>query len=139
MDFKPILVELDIQTYNIDSIKIEEKITKSTKAILVVHLYGKACEIDKIEQIANKYDLKIIEDCTQAHGAKFKGQKVGSFGVGCFSFYPTKNLGALGDAGAITTNSDELGTKFESLRNYGSAVKYYNDITQDLMRYKLDF
>lgn len=126
--FKPVLVEPDIRTYNIDSFKIEEKITNNTKAILVVHLYGKACEMDKINQIAIKYNLKIIEDCAQAHGAKFKNQIVGSFGVGCFSFYPTKNLGALGDAGAITTDNEELSKKFKSLRNYGSSTKYYNDV-----------
>lgn len=125
---KPVLVEPDIKTYNIDSSKIEEKITAKTKAILVVHLYGKACEMDKISEIAQKYDLKMIEDCAQAHGAKFKGQKVGSFGIGCFSFYPTKNLGALGDAGAITCNNEEYKIKIQSLRNYGSSTKYHNDI-----------
>lgn len=123
----PILVEPDINTYNIDPNKIEEKITDKTKAILVVHLYGKACEMDKISSIANQHDLKIIEDCAQAHGARFKGQKVGSFGVGCFSFYPTKNLGALGDAGAITCKGEVYRNKLRSLRNYGSSVKYYND------------
>lgn len=125
--FKPILVEPDIETYNIDANKIEAKITKNTKAILVVHLYGKACEMDKILDIANKYKLQIIEDCAQAHGAKFKNQKIGSFGVGCFSFYPTKNLGALGDAGAITCNNEEYANKIKSLRNYGSTKKYHND------------
>jgi len=125
--FKPILVEPDIKTYNIDPNKIEEKITDKTKAILVVHLYGKTCEMDKITDISNKYDLEIIEDCAQAHGAKFKGKKVGSFGVGCFSFYPTKNLGALGDAGAITCDDEKYMQKIKSLRNYGSSKKYYND------------
>jgi len=125
--FKPVLVEPDIATYNIDPIKIEEKITKNTKAILVVHLYGKACDMNPIVSISQKYDLKIIEDVAQAHGAKYKGKSVGSFGVGCFSFYPTKNLGALGDAGAIITDDDKLAKLFKSLRNYGSAVKYYND------------
>lgn len=125
--FKPILVEPDIVTYNIDPTKIEEKITKNTKAILVVHLYGKSCDMEPIMSIVNKYDLKIIEDVAQAHGAQYKGQKVGSFGIGCFSFYPTKNLGALGDAGAITTDDDLLARMFRSLRNYGSNVKYYND------------
>jgi dTDP-4-amino-4,6-dideoxygalactose transaminase len=125
--FKPVLVEPDINTYNIDPSKIEEKITKKTKAILVVHLYGKACEMDKINEIAKKYNLEIIEDCAQAHGAKYKNQKVGSFGVGCFSFYPTKNLGALGDAGAITCNNIKYKDKIKSLRNYGSNKKYYND------------
>lgn len=126
--FKPVLVEPDINTYNIDSSKIEEKITNNTKAILVVHLYGKACEMDMINQIATKHDLKIIEDCAQAHGAKFKNQKVGSFGTGCFSFYPTKNLGALGDAGAITCEDESYTNKIKSLRNYGSSTKYYNDV-----------
>ena len=124
---KPILVEPDIKTYNLDASKIEKKITKNTKAILVVHLYGKSCEMDKITELANRYDLQIIEDCAQAHGAKFKGQKVGSFGIGCFSFYPTKNLGALGDAGAITCDNQEYRDKIKSLRNYGSAKRYYND------------
>jgi len=124
---KPVLVEPDIRTYNIDPKKIEEKITQKTKVILVVHLYGKPCDMDPIVALAKKYNLQIIEDVAQAHGANYKGQKVGTFGIGCFSFYPTKNLGALGDAGAITTNSDELKGKFKSLRNYGSAVKYYTD------------
>ena len=123
---KPILVEPNISTYNIDSSKIEEKITKKTKAILVVHLYGKPCEMDKITKISNKYNLKIIEDCAQAHGAKFKGKKIGSFGIGCFSFYPTKNLGALGDAGAITCKDESYMNKVKSLRNYGSTEKYHN-------------
>ena len=126
--FKPVLVEPDIKTYNIDASKIEQSISKNTKAILVVHLYGKACEMDKIREISKKYDLRIIEDCAQAHGAKFKGQKVGSFGVGCFSFYPTKNLGALGDAGAITCDNENYMKKIKSLRNYGSSKKYYNDV-----------
>ena len=125
--FKPILVEPDIKSYNIDADRIENRITERTKAILVVHLYGKACEMDKIDSIAKKYNLKIIEDCAQAHGAKFKGQKVGSFGVGCFSFYPTKNLGALGDGGAITSYSKSYCNHIKSLRNYGSSKKYYND------------
>jgi len=125
--FKPILVEPDIKTYNIDPDKIEEKISDRTKAILVVHLYGKACQMDKISNIAMRYNLVIIEDCAQAHGAKFKGQKVGSFGVGCFSFYPTKNLGALGDGGAIVCNDEEYANRLKALRNYGSYRKYYND------------
>ena len=125
--FKPVLVEPDINTYNIDSTKIEERITNKTKAILVVHLYGKACEMDKISDIAHKHNLEIIEDCAQAHGARFKNKKVGSFGIGCFSFYPTKNLGALGDAGAITCSDEQYKDKIKSLRNYGSSIKYYND------------
>ena len=125
--FKPILVEPNLASYNIDINKIEEKITKNTKAILVVHLYGKICEMDRIMTIAQKFDLKIIEDASQAHGAKYKQKMAGSFGVGCFSFYPTKNLGALGDAGAITTDDEYLDKKFKSLRNYGSSTKYYNN------------
>lgn len=125
--FKPVLVEPDIETYNIDPSKIEEKITSKTKAILVVHLYGKSCDMEPIVKLSEKYSLKIIEDCAQAHGAKYKDKMVGSFGVGCFSFYPTKNLGALGDAGAITTNDKQLFLKLKSLRNYGSSKKYYND------------
>ena len=125
--FKPILIEPNIKTYNIDVSKIEEKITDKTKALLVVHLYGKACEMDTVCEIANRYDLKIIEDCAQAHGAMYKGRTVGSFGVGCFSFYPTKNLGALGDGGAIVCKDEAYANKIRSLRNYGSSKKYYND------------
>lgn len=126
---QPILVEPDIQTYNIDARRIEEKITSKTKAILLVHLYGKICEMDTILQLAKKYNLKVIEDCAQAHGAKFKNTKAGNFGdFGAFSFYPTKNLGALADAGAVTCNNDDLRSKIETLRNYGSKVKYYNEV-----------
>lgn len=124
---KPVLVEPDIHTYNIDPLKIEEKINCNTKAIMVVHLYGKACDMDPIMQIANKYELPVIEDCAQAHGAMYKGQKIGTFGIGAFSFYPTKNLGALGDAGAITTNDSDKNDLFRALRNYGSKIKYQND------------
>ena len=126
---KPVLVEPNILTYNIDPDKIEEKISNRTKAVLVVHLYGKVCEMDKITAIANKHSLKIVEDCAQAHGASFKGVKAGNFGnFGAFSFYPTKNLGALGDAGAITTNDEELYNIINTLRNYGSKIKYQNDL-----------
>ncbi len=125
--FKPILIEPNINTYNIDPFLIEEKINTNTKAILVVHLHGKACEMDKIMNISVKYKLKVIEDCAQAHGAKFKDKKAGSFGIGCFSFYPTKNLGALGDGGAITSNDKSYNIKLKSLRNYGSKKKYYNE------------
>lgn len=125
----PILVEPDITTYNIDSKKIEEKITSKTCAVLVVHLYGKVCEMDAITAIAEKHNLKIIEDCAQAHGAKYKNVKAGSFGdINAFSFYPSKNLGAIADAGAITTNDNELAETIKSLRNYGSKVKYYNEL-----------
>ena len=126
---KPVLVEPDINTYNIDPNLIEAHITTKTAAILVVHLYGKACKMDDIQLLCNKYNLKLVEDCAQAHGAMFKGQKAGSFGeYGAFSFYPTKNLGALGDAGAITTQNDQLAEKVAMLRNYGSKVKYYNEV-----------
>ena len=124
---KPVLVEPDIRTYNIDPLKIEEHISEKTKAIMVVHLYGKACEMTSIMQLAGKYNLQLIEDCAQAHGAKYKGQKVGTFGTGAFSFYPTKNLGALGDAGAITTNDSKADSVFRAIRNYGSNIKYQND------------
>jgi dTDP-4-amino-4,6-dideoxygalactose transaminase len=126
---RPILVEPNISTYNIDADLIERAITKKTKAIMVVHLYGKVCEMDKILTIAKKYDLKVIEDCAQSHGAKFKNKVSGSFGdFAAHSFYPTKNLGALGDAGAITTSDIVLDSKIRTLRNYGSEKKYYNDI-----------
>ena len=125
LGLKPILVEPDINTYNIDPDKIEEKITKNTKAIVIVHLYGKPCDMDRILEIAKKNSLEVIEDCAQAHGAKYKDKKVGSFGVGCFSFYPTKNLGALGDGGAITCNDRKYMKKIKALRNYGSEKKYY--------------
>ncbi len=127
--FKPVLVEPDINTYNINPSKIEEKITLKTKAIMVVHLYGKVCDMDPILEIAKKYNLKIIEDCAQAHGAKYKGKKSGTFGeFGAFSFYPTKNLGALGDAGALISKTEELDKKIKMLRNYGSEKKYYNEV-----------
>ncbi|MES2528846.1 MAG: DegT/DnrJ/EryC1/StrS family aminotransferase [Bdellovibrionota bacterium] len=125
----PVLVEPDERTYNIDCSKIEEKISKKTKAICLVHLYGKCCEMDPILSLCKKYNLKLIEDVAQAHGAKYKGKTAGSFGdIGAFSFYPTKNLGALGDAGAITTNSNELADKIRTLRNYGSRIKYHNEV-----------
>jgi dTDP-4-amino-4,6-dideoxygalactose transaminase len=125
---KPILVEPDIKTYSIDPDKIEENITSKTKAILIVHLYGKACDMDKILNISHKYNLFLIEDCAQAHGAMYKNKKTGTFGeFGCFSFYPTKNLGALGDAGAITTDDEKLAEKIRFFRNYGSNKKYYNE------------
>lgn len=125
----PVLVEPDIRTYNIDPEKIEEALTSKTVAIMVVHLYGKCCAMDQIGSLARKHDLKVIEDCAQAHGAKLKGQKAGTFGdYGAFSFYPTKNLGALGDSGCITTASEDLKRKINLLRNYGSEKKYYNEV-----------
>lgn len=124
----PVFVEPD-EYYNIDVSRIEEKITSHTKAILAVHLYGQACRMDKIVELCKKYNLRLVEDCAQAHGACYKGKMVGSFGdVGCFSFYPSKNLGAFGDAGAVTVNSEELNELFRIYRNYGSEKRYYNKV-----------
>jgi len=126
--YKPVLVEPDINTYNIDAEKIEAAITDKTGAILVVHLYGKMCNMTAINGVAQKHGLKVVEDCAQAHGAKHYDKKAGNWGdAGAFSFYPTKNLGALGDGGAITTNDDALAQKLLSLRNYGSKKKYENE------------
>jgi dTDP-4-amino-4,6-dideoxygalactose transaminase len=121
-------VEPDSGTYNIDPAKIEAAITPRTRAILPVHLYGQACDMQAIMKIAGKYDLFVVEDCAQSHNACFKDQKTGTFGhINAFSFYPTKNLGALGDAGAILTNDAGLAEKVRALHNYGSRKKYYND------------
>jgi dTDP-4-amino-4,6-dideoxygalactose transaminase len=125
---KPVLVEPEIRTYNIDPVKIEQAITKRTKAIMVVHLYGKSCDMDPICELAQKYHLALIEDCAQSHGAKYKGKKTGTFGIGAFSFYPTKNLGALGDAGAVVTEDLQMAGMLRKLRNYGSDIKYYNEV-----------
>lgn len=123
----PVLVEPNIYTYNIDPPKIEEVITKRTKAIIPVHLYGQPADMDPIMEIANKFNLFVIEDCAQAHGATYKGKKIGSFGdASGFSFYPGKNLGALGDAGATVTNNKELADKIRALGNYGSDYKYHH-------------
>ncbi|MCQ4814651.1 DegT/DnrJ/EryC1/StrS family aminotransferase [Cloacibacillus evryensis] len=122
----PVFVEPD-QYYNIDADKIEAAITPRTKAILVVHLYGQPCRMDKIMEISAKYNIPVVEDCAQSHGATFKGQKTGTFGIiSCFSFFPTKNMGAFGDAGAIATNDENIAKKIRALRNYGSEKKYYN-------------
>jgi len=124
----PVLVEPDINTYNIDPLKIEASITPKTCAIMVVHLYGKCCEMDTVMKIAQKHDLKVIEDCAQAHGATFKAKQAGTFGdFGAFSFYPTKNLGALGDGGALVANDSSVIEKIKALRNYGCHEKYYNN------------
>lgn len=124
---RPVFVEPKIETFNIDPDRIEAAITDKTKAIMPVHLYGQACEMDSIMDIARKHDLKVIEDCAQAHGATYKGQRVGSFGDAAgFSFYPGKNLGALGDAGAVVTNNKELADKIRALGNYGSDYKYHH-------------
>jgi len=123
----PVLVEPDLNTYLLDSNKIEEKITPKTKAILPVHLYGQTCEMDKINEIAKKYNLKVIEDSAQSHGAFFNERRSGNLGdASGFSFYPGKNLGALGDAGAVTTNDDVLANAIKAIRNYGSHKKYEN-------------
>lgn len=124
---KPVLVEPEVKSYNIDPELIEANITPKTKAIMLVHLYGQIAQMDKIVAIAQKHNLEIIEDCAQAHGASFEGKKAGTFGrIGAFSFYPTKNLGALADAGAIVTSDEVLYEKLRALRNYGSEKKYYN-------------
>ena len=124
---KPILVEPDINTYNINPNLIEKAITPKTKAIMVVHLYGQAVEMETIWRLAEKYNLKIIEDSAQAHGAMYKGRRVGNLGdASGFSFYPGKNLGCLGDGGAITTNDEELYLKIKAIANYGSDKKYVN-------------
>lgn len=124
---KPILVEPDINTYNIDDKLLEKHITKKTKAILAVHLYGQIGYSSKMKKVADKYGLKIIEDGAQAHGAEYKGKKAGNLGDAAgFSLYPSKPLGALGDAGVVTTNDEKLVEMIRALRNYGSHKKYYN-------------
>lgn len=124
----PVFVEPD-QYDNIDADKIEAAITDKTKAILAVHLYGQSCDMDKIMDLAHKYNLKVIEDCAQSHGNHWKGQTVGTFGdIGCFSFYPSKGCGAFGDAGCITTNNAELAKLFRVFRNYGSEKRYHNSV-----------
>jgi len=120
-----VLVEPDENTFNLSAKGLEEAISPATKAIIPVHLYGQAAEMDEIMEIANKHNLFVIEDCAQAHGAVYKGKPVGTFGIaGCFSFYPGKNLGALGDGGAIITNNKNLAQKAACLANYGSSEKY---------------
>jgi len=124
----PVLVEPDINTYNIDPLKIEVAVTDKTKAVMVVHLYGKCCDMRSVLEIADRRQLRVIEDCAQSHGAGFKGKKTGTFGdFGAFSFYPTKNLGALGDGGALVTDSAEMIEKIRAVRNYGCHEKYYNN------------
>lgn len=123
----PVLVEPDPKTFNINPDLIEEKITSKTKAIMVVHLYGQAVQMDKILSVAEKYNLKVIEDSAQAHGAVYNGKRTGNLGdASGFSFYPGKNLGALGDGGAVTTNDEELYKRIKAIANYGSQKKYYN-------------
>ena len=123
----PVFVEPDIKTFNIDPTKIELAITDKTKAIIAVHLYGQACDMDSIMKIARKYYFYVVEDCAQAHGAKYNDKVIGSFGnVAGFSFYPGKNLGALGDAGAVVTNNEKLAKTIRALGNYGSDYKYHH-------------
>ena len=144
----PILIEPDINTFNIDVNLIESHINENTKAIMVVHLYGMAVDMDKIWLLAKKYNIKIIEDAAQSHGAELHGRKVGSLGdAAAFSFYPGKNLGALGDGGVVTTNDNTLADRIRALRNYGSFKKYLHvnkgvnsrldEIQASLLRIKL--
>ncbi len=124
----PIFVEPD-EFYNLDASKIESVVTEKTKAVMVVHLYGQSARMDKICAVTEKYNLKLIEDCAQSHGAKFNGKMTGTFGdAGCFSFYPTKNLGGFGDGGAIVTDDADLAKTLKMLRNYGSEIKYHNQL-----------
>lgn len=124
----PVFVEPD-EYFNIDASQIEEKITGKTKAILVVHLYGQASNMDIIMKIARKHNLRVVEDCAQSHGARFRGKMTGTFGdIGCFSFYPSKNLGAFGDGGAIVTDDSSIADDVRIFRNYGSEKRYYNKV-----------
>lgn len=124
----PVFVEPD-EFYNIDVGRIEEKITERTKAVLVVHLYGQASDMEPVVQICQKHNLRLVEDCAQSHGACVGGKMTGTFGdIGCFSFYPSKNLGAFGDAGAIVTDDEEIAKAMKMYRNYGSEKRYYNKV-----------
>ncbi len=126
---KPVFVDIHPEYYTIDVTQIENKITERTKAIIPVHLYGQCADMDPIMEIARKYDLWVIEDACQAHGAEYKGKKAGTIGhIGCFSFYPSKNLGAWGEAGAVVTNDEELAEKIKKIRNHGSRMKYYHEV-----------
>jgi len=125
----PVPVEPDEQTYNIDPSRIESAINERTKAIMPVHLYGQPADMDKINEVALRYSIKVIEDSAQAHGARYKGRRTGGLGDAAgFSFYPGKNLGAFGDGGAVTTNDDDLAENIRILRNYGSRIKYHNEV-----------
>lgn len=126
---KPVLVEPDLGTYTMDPAKAEEAITQNTVAIIIVHLYGKCANMNAFTKLASKHGLRLIEDCAQAHGASIDGQRAGTFGdFGAFSFYPTKNLGALGDGGCLTLSNEELRKQVSYMRNYGSDRKYYNEV-----------
>lgn len=125
---QPVLIEPELETFNMDPAKLARSITSNTKAICVTHLFGKSSRMEAICSLAKEYGLKIIEDCAQSHGSKLAGQMTGTFGdAGCFSFYPTKNLGAIGDAGAVVTNDDALADRLQYTRNYGSKQKYLNE------------
>lgn len=125
--YHPILVEPHVDTFNMDAARLPEAMTAKTRAICVTHMFGKSCRMDAIGAFAREHGLRVVEDCAQSHGAKLGDQMTGTFGdAGCFSFYPTKNLGALGDAGAIVTDSDEIADRLRHIRNYGSKEKYVN-------------
>lgn len=124
---KPVLVEPDADTFNIDPALLPGALTSATRAICITHMFGKTCRMDRIVAFAREHGLKLVEDCAQSHGARFAGKMTGTFGnAGCFSFYPTKNLGAVGDAGAVVTDDDDLADRLRHLRNYGSRQKYVN-------------
>ena len=124
----PIFVDIRSDTFNMDIAKVEAAITRKTKAILPVHLYGQPVEMDALMQIAKKHGIRVIEDCAQSFGAEFRGRKAGTFGdMGCFSFFPSKNLGAYGDGGMVITDDAELAERVLSLRNHGSRKRYYHD------------
>ena len=126
----PVLVDIQSESYNLDPDKLEAAITARTKGIIPVHLYGQPANLDPILEIARRHEVRVIEDCAQAHGAKYKGRRVGSYGdMGCFSFYPTKNLGAIGDGGMVVTNNPELAERALLLRQYGWADRYVSSIT----------
>ncbi len=126
----PVFVDIEPETYTIDPHQIEKRITRKTKAIIPVHIYGHPADMDPIIEIARKHNLFVVEDACQAHGAEYKGKRVGSIGdLGCFSFYPTKNLGAYGDGGIVVTNNMDLTKRLRKLRNYGQDKKYYHDIS----------
>jgi len=125
----PVFVDIDPESYNINPSKIEEKISKKTKVILPVHLYGQPADMDSILEVAKRHKLKVIEDACHAHGAEYKGRTVGTLGnIGCFSFYPTKNLSAYGDGGMVVTNDEEIAIRLKMLRNYGEERRYHNPI-----------
>lgn len=125
---KPVYVDIEDETFNIDPSLIERAITPKAKTVLPVHLYGQPFDVDKVLEVCRKHKLPLVEDAAQAHGAKYKGKVVGTFGdISCFSFYPTKNLGACGEGGALVTNNDQFATRAKSLREHGSTTRYYHD------------